>query len=857
MPNLDISRDAFNPRKHYSSVRMQQGRVLTDDDWNENERIEDELYRRTQVDIIGRTGTPDDGFKIEHLDITSGFIDFDIHDGTMYTGGIRFEMDSIEKFRLQKDWLEKKDADPAIPVVADFPNGVNEIFDLVYFEGWKQPVSAVEDSSLLEAALGGPDTTARLRNMRRVKLFRNTGSDKCNLSWQKLQTEWELLHFGTINDENELMPGTNLKVSFTSAGAADDLCSPSVLGGYLGAENQAIRVQVTRFAAGNNRWFFTWGFDNASPLYRVTIAEDVLTVTMVTEPKDQYHWPLSDQVIEILPWSAVLPNNEKVAEQKGILCKVATSYNPDSKSFTLTPAITLADLTEWKQRNDTDIDLTQPAEFLYMRVWNRGSDLASPAEIPFTPGTAVQLGNTGLEVTFTGTTGNNFLAPDGTGNFWVIAARPSTRQSVVPWELTSTVGTGPHGVRFFYSPLAIIKWTKVDATITGEIIHDCRRTFEPLTEDCCSCITVKPGPGWENVFDRFRDDQDICICFKNGIYELSKTVIIRNKGNIKFTGCGRGSQIIVHNNESAFAFISCKDITIRDLSVKNDFRKFAEINLKNLQGVINVSGCKSLLFENISVACKRNSKSAIRQQTCITINSKGKDIKKSSLTTVSIQNSHFNIDSMQTGLLIIDSYKTSIEGNILNGTRANQGIVVAGVNPQNTCIRNNSIQNVFQGIHVGASNSKIEKNRKLSSGPVIISGNNIECLLTASYKRERHGIFVGNCDSLVINENYISLKKENGEGKIWPAMNGIRVFGVFGKRIIIRDNHLDGFGYIISRKRGATKYNIGILIHYLNSQNVPRWWIVEANVTEKLRIEGPTRLFRTSKMIYADRWRPI
>ena len=36
MATFDISRINFNPKKHYDSVRMQQGRVLTDDDWNEN-----------------------------------------------------------------------------------------------------------------------------------------------------------------------------------------------------------------------------------------------------------------------------------------------------------------------------------------------------------------------------------------------------------------------------------------------------------------------------------------------------------------------------------------------------------------------------------------------------------------------------------------------------------------------------------------------------------------------------------------------------------------------------------------------------------------------------------------------------
>jgi hypothetical protein len=56
-----------------------------------------------------------------------------------------------------------------------------------------------------------------------------------------------------------------LTVGFSGTGPSDDLCKPSVTQGFLGAENQAIRVQLT----ATNR--FIWGYDNASPLYRVQV----------------------------------------------------------------------------------------------------------------------------------------------------------------------------------------------------------------------------------------------------------------------------------------------------------------------------------------------------------------------------------------------------------------------------------------------------------------------------------------------------------------------------------------------------------------------------------------------------------
>ena len=82
MGNYDISRVNFNPKQHYTSVRMQQGRVLTDDDWNENERIDKENERESFVDIVGPYGSPDNGFHIVNnsvkIDPVTNLVNFDI-----------------------------------------------------------------------------------------------------------------------------------------------------------------------------------------------------------------------------------------------------------------------------------------------------------------------------------------------------------------------------------------------------------------------------------------------------------------------------------------------------------------------------------------------------------------------------------------------------------------------------------------------------------------------------------------------------------------------------------------------------------------------------------------------------------
>lgn len=553
MGTFDISRVNFDPRKHYAGVRMQQGRVLMDDDWNENERIDKEEQRRTQADVIGGYGSPDDGFKIGAVSTTGGLIDFTIHAGALYLGGIRFEMEKDETFRLQKDWLQKEDGLDLVPGGGGVPFS-GERFDLVYLEAWQQAVSAVEDSSLLEAALGGPDTTTRVRNMRRVKIFKDAGSAECAVAWKRLRTEWENRRLGRVNAAYEWVSDMRLTVSFTRVEPENNLCSPAVAGGYLGSENQAIRVQIT----GQNK--FTWGFDNAAPLYRVQLSADGKTVTMLTRPKDQYHWPMTDQIVEILPWSAALqalptapPESEKVAELSGFLTKVDARFNPDTGVFTLIAPVPANFRDQWTNRSDK-ADLDRPAQFYYLRVWNRSGDLASPVEIPYTAGSAVDLGNTGIRVNFCG---NDWRA----GDFWVIAARPETPDRVVPWELKT--GFPPHGVHRFLAPLAIIRWGFSNGVLRGEVVHDCRKKFRPLIEqECCCTFTVGDGLTSKGDFNSLQKAVDNLpeeggkICLLPGIHEAN--VVISKRRQITISGCGELSLLrpLVNSGDKAIILIS-------------------------------------------------------------------------------------------------------------------------------------------------------------------------------------------------------------------------------------------------------------------------------------------------------------
>jgi hypothetical protein len=533
MSAIDISRFLFQPQKRYSGVRMQQGRVILDSDWNESERIDDEEARRTLVETVCANGTPNEGFFVqevtnatvteppvlgEEFPPTKETYDFALGSGSFYLGGRRFEIiseivaqgpDIAERFLSQTDWLQI-DANlanlPARPSAADLTNADGSFKvrrDLVYLRGWEQCVTAVEDSELRERALGGPDTSVRMRLMRRIEVLPDVLDptilrDICAEAFAKLKAQLTAPREGDNTGEPhlfddatcELRSKAKLTVTLGGAGVTGDLCKPTVTAGFLGAENQTIRIQLT----ATNR--LIWGYDNASPFYRVQVLEEQgqpVVIKFLTLPRDQAAQPLKGQAVEILPWGAFLPNQEKVAELQGHLATVATSFNPEENTITISKPVPQAWIdwlnasahTQYLSERDPD----DRKKYFYLRLWTGGSGHADTPEHVFAPGTPAELLGTGLNVTFT-----DFGLP---GDFWIIAARPNTPDVVIPWDLLKEAP--PAGNRFFFAPLALIDWFVENSTTVDHEVLDCRHSFRPLCETpdlshICAINWVHPTP---------------------------------------------------------------------------------------------------------------------------------------------------------------------------------------------------------------------------------------------------------------------------------------------------------------------------------------------------------------------------
>ncbi|HLT36290.1 MAG TPA: hypothetical protein VK034_08390, partial [Enhygromyxa sp.] len=496
--------------------------------------------------------------------------------GSFFLGGMRLCLEQTETYRTQRDWLGvelRAELLPDIPLVPDLQTMPGQVrYDLVYLHAWQQPVSAVEDHELRERALGGPDSSTRIRRMRRVEIATNIGTDVPTDAFAALFANVEDAGLASYDHATaELISSARLTVSYT-AESSTSACVPKEVGGYVGNDDQAIRVEL------RGPRLFCWGFCNAAPLYRVRVSKnDPTRVRFINQPRDGERAPKVGQIVELLPWSARLPNDEKVAELQGVLARVTSGYEADSREIVLDVEAP-AEWLDWLESHDQHLSDRdgENHRYLYLRVWDRGSDTESPALIDHKPGKPVPLAGTGLHVTFS--------SGGLSGDHWIIAARKATPSTPTPWELLT--GAAPHGTRHFYAPLAVIRWTVnvvPNSTHSLPEIIDARRPIRRMGDRGCCTITVGDGTNSHGLVDSIGEalaelpPQGGRICLLPGEHDVDDNGHISDRRNIEIVGCGPKSILTAEavpadpdidtKGQPIITLSACSEVRLRNFAV--------------------------------------------------------------------------------------------------------------------------------------------------------------------------------------------------------------------------------------------------------------------------------------------------
>lgn len=473
----DFSRETFDPKKHYARVLMQQGRVQTDADWNEESAIQEHRDTTTALDVIGACGAPvhDAGFAIT----TDGKM-LTIGKGRFYTDGILVENDTAVAFDAQPDL-------PNAPDVLELLKGAETGSGIVYLDVWTRHLTALDDPLIREVALGGPDTTTRAKTVWQVRVLpvKGQGGDSENCAELRatqnnlVETLKKLQEAGAsparlkaIQDKldevekqlaeecggvacasvfpewDALVAARNPLMNARTVPPAEDdnpcLLPPSA--GYQRLENQLYRVEIHQggdFTKGGKNVTFKASRDNGTV---VTLIEKISgkQVTVRDVGPDDVLGFANGQWVEVIDDALELDGTP------GELIQI-DEVNAATRVLKLKSAPTLA---------------FDAARHPKLRRWDTAGALPIQTDwLALEGGIQIQFGEGAYK----------------TGDYWLIPARTATGEiEWSPFEIPNTAPEPqpPRGIAHHYCRLALVEFKREQLQVTG----DCRKLFPPLTE---------------------------------------------------------------------------------------------------------------------------------------------------------------------------------------------------------------------------------------------------------------------------------------------------------------------------------------------------------------------------------------
>jgi hypothetical protein len=490
----DFSRIRFSPKKNYTAVLQQQGRVALDADANEQAAINNHLREAETIDVIGPYGGPIDnaGFAI-----TATNNALSIGPGRYYVQGLVCENDTALDYDAQPFLINTAHSESDL--LNQLSSGKATSIQ-VFLEVWERLITALDDPCLREPALGQADTTARRQTVWRViaeaipapvvvnppppsilnrpgllsginkfveidagiPVLKGVTQASIN---QTSITETFAGHAEEINPitgivlqqdccasmyNPVLKPASGMLSAQTGDGSSDCSCEPTPSAGYRGLENQLYRIEIHQ-GGNETQATFKWSRENGSIVAAVTgVSGSNVQVDSLGPDANLGFSP--NQWIEITDDSNIFGDTPN---QPGDLFQIQ-STTPEQLTITMTQIVSQVD------------DTLNPR----IRRWDQFGATATANGIPLSPGTWITLEN-GIQIQFT--TGNY-----NPGDSWFIVARTASGQ--IEWPPCGSNGATfqpPHGIQVYRAPLACIHW---NGTTQQTVVEECRRFFPSLTE---------------------------------------------------------------------------------------------------------------------------------------------------------------------------------------------------------------------------------------------------------------------------------------------------------------------------------------------------------------------------------------
>ena len=341
-------------------------------------------------------------------------------DGRIYVDGLCCELDKNTSYLNQVNFPNPPDVDK-----------VDGQTDLIYLDVWERHITAIEDPDVREVALGGPDTTTRVKTIYQVKVEPDVNEKNCKKKIEGWPPESSKGRLTTRTVEDA---------------TSDEPCIIATGGGYRGLENQLYRIEI-HTAGDLNSATFKWSRDNGSVVYAIENFEAGANNQIKVKQLGK------DFILKLKigDWVEILGDETELKGEPGTLAQI-DDIKEAQKIIILSK----------------DISAHSHESHPKLRRWDQETDA-----ILVTPDTKVI--EKGIEIQFSGSAFK-------TGDYWVFAARTATA------NVEELIDEPPMGVKHHYCKLALVTWQAQNHGKWKAKVSDCRKDFPSLTEICAEDI---------------------------------------------------------------------------------------------------------------------------------------------------------------------------------------------------------------------------------------------------------------------------------------------------------------------------------------------------------------------------------
>ena len=314
-----------------------------------------------------------------------------------------------------------------------------------------------------------------------------------------------------------------------------------------------------------------------------------------------------------------------------------------------------------------------------------------------------------------------------------------------------------------------------------------------LRHGSCLHLVIHPNMTQDAVqkqLDAQHNQARVFISFEPGVYALSGALQLKNAGHVEIQG--HGALLQNHSDEKVLLIQGCDSLVLHGLELHGGKSTSNETSL-NLGGALTVLNTPSVRIQGLKARTQAHDELACNAITVRRTQVTDKDDPSDQLR-VDIAHCELLIGARQGGILCVNAERAHVHDNLVRKAEAKQplrrGIVVAGRRAGDIHVERNQVLGAVEGITVATSDEGKATEPALLADRVSVSHNQVEVeLLSEHSKVNRCGVMLGNARSAWLAHNEVL-----ADGKLAHelGLQGMRLHGVYGTQLVVRDNRLIG-----------------------------------------------------------------